>query len=203
MTVIQLIYLVVTYAVWAAIFAAIILMLVRLLMGYMDVNPFSSSALMMRRLSDPLVNPVRGALLRFGADPKYAPLIVILLAILLGWFAMRLAGDTLGTIANVMLALQLRAFVAAVGFFLYGLLSIYSLLIFIRIIFSWGLVSYANPIMRFLVRATDPLLVPLRRIVPPLGMMDISPIVAFILIWLFQAAIAGTLLSGFKGQPLG
>ncbi|HEY0004712.1 MAG TPA: YggT family protein [Pyrinomonadaceae bacterium] len=200
---IQLIYLVVTYAVWAAIFAAIILMLVRLLMGYMDVNPFSSSALMMRRLSDPLVNPVRGALLRFGADPKYAPLIVILLAILLGWFAMRLAGDTLGTIANVMLALQLRAFVAAVGFFLYGLLSIYSLLIFIRIIFSWGLVSYANPIMRFLVRATDPLLVPLRRIVPPLGMMDISPIVAFILIWLFQAAIAGTLLSGFKGQPLG
>ena len=50
--------------------------------------------------------------------------------------------------------------------------------------------------MRFLVDATEPLLGPLRRIIPPLGMMDISPIVAFFILWLFQAAIAGTLLRG-------
>ncbi|MCA1556168.1 MAG: YggT family protein [Acidobacteria bacterium] len=49
--------------------------------------------------------------------------------------------------------------------------------------------------MRFLVRATDPLLVPLRRIIPPLGVFDISALVAFLLIWLFQRAIAGTLMS--------
>jgi len=36
--------------------------------------------------------------------------------------------------------------------------------------------------------------VPLRQMIPPLGMIDISPIVAFILIWLFQAAVAFTLL---------
>ena len=59
MAVIQLIYLVVTYAVWAIIFAAIILMLVRMLMTYMDVNPFSSSALTMRRLSDSLARKRR------------------------------------------------------------------------------------------------------------------------------------------------
>jgi len=40
------------------------------------------------------------------------------------------------------------------------------------------------------------LLGPLRRIIPPLGMMDISPIFAFIIIWLFQKAIQGTLLRG-------
>jgi uncharacterized protein YggT (Ycf19 family) len=34
----------------------------------------------------------------------------------------------------------------------------------------------------------------LRRIIPPLGFFDISPLVAFMLIWLFQAAIAGTLM---------
>jgi YggT family protein len=48
--------------------------------------------------------------------------------------------------------------------------------------------------MRFLVNATEPLLGPLRRIVPPLGMMDVSPMVAFLIIWLFQQAIAGTLM---------
>ncbi len=70
------------------------------------------------------------------------------------------------------------------------------MLIFIRIIFSWGMVSYSNRIMRFLVDATEPLLGPLRRIIPPLGVMDISPIVAFLILWLFQQAIAGTLLRG-------
>jgi YggT family protein len=57
--------------------------------------------------------------------------------------------------------------------------------------------------MRFLVNATDPLLLPLRRIIPPLGMVDISPIVAFIILWLFQAAIAGTLLRGLPLQFYG
>jgi YggT family protein len=50
--------------------------------------------------------------------------------------------------------------------------------------------------MRFLINTTEPLLGPLRRTVPPVGMFDISPIVAFIILWLFQAAIAGTLLRG-------
>jgi uncharacterized protein YggT (Ycf19 family) len=51
--------------------------------------------------------------------------------------------------------------------------------------------------MRLLVNATEPMLGPLRRIVPLVGAFDISPIVAFIILWLFQAAIAGTLLKGW------
>jgi len=77
-------------------------------------------------------------------------------------------------------------------------LSFYSLLIFIRIIFSWGMASYSNRLMRLVVNATEPLLGPLRRIVPTVGMFDISPIVAFLIVWVFQAAVAGTLLRGFR-----
>ena len=88
------------------------------------------------------------------------------------------------------------------GFILYGLISIYILLIIIRIVFSWGMVSYTNRVMRFLVDATEPLLGPLRRMIPPLGWIDISPIVAFLILWLFQAAIAGTLLRGATIQGL-
>jgi YggT family protein len=58
------------------------------------------------------------------------------------------------------------------------------------------MVSYSNRLMRFLVDVTEPLLGPLRRIIPPLGWMDISPIVAFIILFLFQQAILGTLLRG-------
>jgi YggT family protein len=52
--------------------------------------------------------------------------------------------------------------------------------------------------MRLLIKITEPLLGPLRRYVPPVGAFDISPIIAFIVIWLFQAAVAGTLLRGWQ-----
>ena len=89
------------------------------------------------------------------------------------------------------------------GFILYGLLSIYSLLILIRVVFSWGMLSYSNRLMRFLVDVTEPLLGPLRRVVPMLGRFDISPIVAWLILWLFQAAVMGTLLRGARFPAFG
>ena len=52
--------------------------------------------------------------------------------------------------------------------------------------------------MRFLVDVTEPLLGPLRRVMPRSGRFDISPIVAILIVWLFQAAVAGTLLRGAR-----
>jgi len=54
--------------------------------------------------------------------------------------------------------------------------------------------------MRFLIDVTEPLLGPLRRMIPPLGWLDISPIVAFFILLLLQAAVAGTLLRGASFQ---
>src|SRR6266481_545248 len=179
------------------ILLTVLLMIVRLIINFVDVNPFSALALNIRRLSDPLVNPIRRQLLGFGADPKYAPLIVILLVILSGFFCISLINAVLNMIYGVMYALQMAAPSALIGYILYGMLLIYSLLIFFRIVFSWGNLDYRNPVMRLLVNATEPLMGPLRRVVPPIGIFDISPIVAFILLMLFQTAIAGTLLRGF------
>ena len=39
---------------------------------------------------------------------------------------------------------------------------------------------------------------PLRRMVPPVGRFDISPIVGLVIIWIFQAAVGGTLLRGWQ-----
>lgn len=194
------------YAVVAAVLAVVVLMLVRLALNYADLNPFNRSVLFVRGLSDPFVNPVRRALLQFGFGPNLAPLVTILLAILLGYFVILLTGSILNTAAGVLLSSQAvphrqSAIIAIVGYLLYGLLDIYVLLIFVRIIFSWGQVSYANRIMRFLVNATDPLLVPLRRIIPPFGMFDLSPIVAFIILWLLKAAVFAVLIAGFAGGP--
>ena len=181
------------YAVASAIVFLVVLLLLRALFNYADVNPFNRSALTIRRLTDPLINPVRRGIIRAGLDPKIAPLITILIAVLLGYIAVQLVWDVMFTLGGVIASLQAGSIIALVGFALYGLLAFYALLIFARIIFSWG-VSSVNPVLRFLIRTTEPVLGPFRRLIPPLGMFDISPIVVLILIQLFQRVIMGTLI---------
>jgi YggT family protein len=197
MIILSRLYWFINWMVIAAILVIVALVVLRLIANQADLNPFGWSSLTIRRLTDPFIGPVRRALVGLGVDAKYAPLVTILLAILLGWFAIQLVGSIANTLAGILFSLGRNAIVPIIGYVLYGLLGFYSLLIFIRIIFSWGMVSYSNRVMRFLVNATEPLLGPLRRMVPPLGTFDISPIVAFIVLWLFQAAVAGTLLRGW------
>ncbi len=196
MQIISRTFLFVNWAVTAVIIAIILLMIFRMIANWADLNPFAWSSLTIRRLTDPFIGPVRRALVRFGIDPKYSPLVVILITILLGWFVLQLVQTLATTFAGLFTSIQRGALGSALGFILYGLISIYILLIFVRIIFSLAMVSYSNRLMRFLVNVTEPLLGPLRRIVPPVGAMDISPIVAFLILWLFQQAIVGTLLRG-------
>jgi YggT family protein len=170
-------------------------MIIRLIADGMDLNPFGWASRTIRRLTDGFVFPVRAGLRDLSMDPKFAPLAVILIVILLGFFFLWLVGTIAATVAGVLLSAQRGAMFALLGHLLYGLLSIYIALISIRIVFSWGRVSYQNRVMRFLVDVTEPLLGPLRRMIPPLGWVDISPIVAVLIILLFRAAVAGTLLS--------
>jgi len=196
MLVISRTFLFVQWIVVAAIIAVIALMVIRLIAEAANLNPFSRPSLLIRQLSDPFVSRMRRGLMGFGIDPKYSPVVVILIAILLGWFVLQLAETLAYTAAGLLNSVRHGAMVSALGFIIYGAVSLYIIFIFMRIVFSWGMVSYSNRIMRFLVKTTEPLLGPLRRIVPPLGMLDISPIVAFLILWLFQQAIAGTLLRG-------
>ena len=186
----------VTMAIDVVIIAVIALMIIRLIADAMDLNPFTWTARTIRRLTDGFVIPVRGSLRQLGIDPKFAPLVVIIVVIVLGYFIGRLAGTIGGTISGIVLSLQQGAVITAVGFIIYGLLSIYLILIIARVIFSWAQISYRNRVMRFLINVTEPLLGPLRRRLPPLGWLDISPIVAWIIVWFLLEAVAGTLLRG-------
>ena len=189
-------FLFLTWAVEAAIVVIVLLMILRIIANAADLNPFSWASRTIRRLSDAFVMPARGALLGLGVDPKFAPLIVILIAILLGWFFLWLSEEVAATLIGLIISFKAANPIMGLGYVIYGALSVYIVFIFMRIVFSWGMVSYSNRLMRFLVNATEPLLGPLRRIIPPLGIMDISPIFAFIILWLFQRAIMGTLLRG-------
>jgi YggT family protein len=157
-------------------------------------------AITLRRSTEPVLFPTRAMLMGVRLDPKFAPIVGVIMIIVAGYLVIQVVAGVLNTIAGILYALtsrQLGAPVAIIGYLLFGFLGLYTLVIFIRIIFSWIGMSYANRLMRFVVRTTEPLLGPLRRTIPPMGMFDISPIVAFLILWLCKAAVAGTLLRGW------
>ncbi len=65
------------------------------------------------------------------------------------------------------------------------LLSLYSFVILARLLLSWvpDMVDPYHPAMQFLHQITEPILEPARRLIPPIGMIDISATVVLLAIW--------------------
>ena len=72
-------------------------------------------------------------------------------------------------------------------------LFLYMWLIIIRALISWVNPDPWNPIVQFLMKATDPVLIVIRRRVGLLGGIDVSPIVAILLIMFLQYAVVQTI----------
>jgi len=72
-------------------------------------------------------------------------------------------------------------------------LSIFYWLILIRALISWVNPDPYNVIVQFLYRTTEPVLQPIRRILPPMG-IDISPIIAFLAVIFLKGFLVATLM---------
>jgi len=75
-----------------------------------------------------------------------------------------------------------------------SLLGLYKLLVIIRILISWVSPDPHNPIVQVLRRITDPFLEKFRRLLPPIGGIDFTPIFAIYVIHFFQGFIPRTLI---------
>ncbi len=83
--------------------------------------------------------------------------------------------------------------------FLYKFVDLlFNILIFAivgRALLSWFNVGPGNPIGRILYEVTEPILGPMRRVIPMIGMLDISPIVAILLLTFMQGLILNALVA--------
>ena len=83
-------------------------------------------------------------------------------------------------------------FIDALAYVINALLFIMYWLILIRALISWVNPDPYNPIVQFLTRTTEPLLEPIRRLLPPMG-IDISPIIVFFIIIFLQRFLVSSL----------
>ncbi len=147
-------------------------LLLRFWMQAIRVRPPSSVAQFTFQLSDWLVRPLRRLVPGVGGY-DWASLIGAFLIVLLATSVLFIAGWT----AQAVLLLALQRFLEWI---LYG----FMILLVLEAVFSW--INPHAPLAPFVRALNEPLLRPLRRIVPLVGNLDLSLLVALILLQIAQ-----------------
>lgn len=133
-------------------------------------NPLAQGIL---RFTSPLVVPVRRIVPSFGRLDTATVLVAFVIQYLTVLLLLLIMGQTAG-IAAIALTAIVKLIVLSINLFVYA--------IFIRIILSWISQGGYNPATAIIQTLTEPVLRPFRRLIPPLGGFDISPIFAIILL---------------------
>ncbi|HUX34669.1 MAG TPA: YggT family protein [Gemmatimonadaceae bacterium] len=150
-------------------------------------GPFSAAGRFARRWVDPLLMPVERIVVRSGAHPSTAPwwgLVVVLVAgTLLLTGVQALAGVVLQVAWAVQHPTQLPVLVLSWAF------TVLRLALIARVVVSWLSVSVRTWWVRWSYWLTEWILRPLRSVVPPFGAIDVTPVIAYFLLWLVQSML--------------
>jgi len=75
--------------------------------------------------------------------------------------------------------------------------TLYTLAFIARALLSWFRISYYHPVARFLIQITEPVLAPLRRFIPPMGGLDVTPMVALFILWFVEQLLKALIVALF------
>ena len=156
------------------------------------LNAFGAWPRFVRRTSDPMLQPLERRIVRMGGNPQNAPFWLLGLVVAAGLVAIGL----FRWMAGMALAIGVLAGsgpVAWAAALLRVLFSVLKLALIVRVIASWFGLSPYSRWMRPVHWLTDWIIRPLRRVVPPLGPIDITPLVA----WLVLIVVEGVVFSVF------
>jgi YggT family protein len=179
----------------------IVLTLLRSVINWWRLNPFGWFAFNVKRLTEPFLSPLRYNQFARHSQHDIAPILLIILMVLVAAFGLQLLdglGETLiGLSRGIGYLLEGAGLIGLryiIGYLLLGLLSLLLTCIILQVVFSW-LGIYRNRVARFAFRVAEPVLRPLRRMVPIVGMFDITPLVAYFLVAIVSWAVRMTFLS--------
>ena len=157
-------------------------------------NPLSQSVV---KVTQPVVRPLQGFLRpigRFDLATLGAGFIIKAVSIIL---IMQIAGYGVPPLGGIAIA-SVAALASAI-------LKIYFFALIGMIILSWVAPQASHPGAILIFQLVEPIMAPVRKVIPPLGMIDLSPIVVFIAINLIDGIVVGSLTraAGVSGALVG
>lgn len=155
------------------------------------LSPFGRLARFARRTVDPLMTPVERRIVRAGGTPASAPWWTLAAAAIIGFGFLALLAFLRDTFADIHYSVGAgpRGMLVLAVSWAFTLLQV---AILVRVITSWVGGSY-TAIGRLAFRMTEWMLRPLRRIVPLIGGIDITPILAWFLLNILEGIVIGVL----------
>ena len=154
------------------------------------INPFGAWPRLVRQISDPVLLRLEKRIIAAGGSPQNAPLWLLGLVIAAGLILVSLTNWFIGILAGLSAAVNggprvwLRLGISAV-------FTILMAAILIRVIASWLGIGPYRSWMRPVVALTSWLIDPIRRILPPMGMFDFSPMVAWLVLYVVRGFVLG------------
>ena len=169
--------------------------LLRLLLQLARADFYNPISQFVVKLSNPLVLPLRRVIPSIGRLDSATVLLALMLQFLATIIVLGLLGVPFGT-PNTQVVIVL----SAVGI-LSLVVKVYFFAILAMIIFSWIAPHSHHPALALLHQLTEPAMAPLRRLLPPMGGLDLSPILAFVAINVLEIVLRG--LAAWLGMPGG
>ena len=148
------------------------------------ISPFNRVARFFRGRIEPMMQPVERVVVRSGGLPASAPWWALAAVIVGGISLLQLIGSIL---AQALFGLnepsRIPMILASWAF------SLLRLALLIRVLASWLPISPYSKWIRWAFVLTEWMLAPLRRIIPLVGMLDLTPLIAWFLLNLLQSAL--------------
>ncbi len=152
------------------------------------VNLFGATARFTRSKVDPLIAPIERRVVAAGGNPASAPLWALAAVVIGGILIINVLDFIRGELFGLAYATQsgpggiLRLIVAWAFDFL-------QIALLVRVVSSWLPISPYSSWVRWSYVVSEPILRPLRQVIPAFGMIDITPIIAYFLIGFIKSAV--------------
>ena len=160
------------------------------------ISPFGPVARFFRASVDPLLAPVERRVVRAGGTPASAPWWALVVVVIGGILLIQLLDFIGGQIAGLADAAGMGPGGVLV-FLARATLTLLQVALMVRVVSSWVRVSPYSPWVRWSYSLTEWLLAPLRRVIPTIGMIDITPIIAY-----YALALLGNALISFLARAV-
>lgn len=155
------------------------------------LNPFSSVARFCRRVIDPMLVPIESRVVRAGGIPSQAPWWGLAAVVVIGVLLI----VALQFVRTAVLSVAFAASEGGMGILALVIGSAFELLkiaLIVRVVVSWIGMRYSWW-ARAAYTLTDWLVKPIARVLPPFGMMDFSPLAAYVVIYVVQIAVMSSI----------
>lgn len=172
----------------------VIAVMLRFMLQLVKADFYNPISQFLVKITSPLVNPLRRIVPGLGGMDLSSLLLALIVQMIASALLFVLSGYGMPNPFSLLIWSAIALIWLTLNIFFFALIAM--------IIVSWVAAGSRHPAVLLLYQITEPVMAPLRKVLPPMGGLDFSPIVAFILIQVLKIALSGVAASLYMPRGL-